>query len=274
MASFFSKYPVLLYNNIKATDILSRVALRQNYSDKVELYYEYALKHGDTPEVVAWKYYGDAEKHWLVLFANEIIDPVFEFPLGDQEFITYLDSKYSGHTVNNGYFDVYGNWVDKFVEIRGSEYAQITLNDLPFRYKITTTTKAIQLDRNTQADSTNYELGKEYVEIAYVGAYTGGQGSWGIGIGSGATTTQTIEFSKLFPANQLYPRDISSGGPIEKIYVLDGITIQLTRTVSDVTIFDWEQELNERKRTIKLIKKEYADQFEQELKSLLSIKYV
>ena len=41
---------------------------------------------GDTPEIIASKYYGDPEKHWIVLLANDIINPFFDFPLNYQEF--------------------------------------------------------------------------------------------------------------------------------------------------------------------------------------------
>ena len=39
------------------------------------------IDDGETPEVVAEKIYGDAGAAWVVLLANSIIDPQFEWPL-------------------------------------------------------------------------------------------------------------------------------------------------------------------------------------------------
>ena len=80
MATFFAKYPKLLFNNRLVTDIIARTSIRERYSDKLSIFYPYTLQEGDTPEIIAEKYYGDPEKHWIVLLANNIIDPFFEFP--------------------------------------------------------------------------------------------------------------------------------------------------------------------------------------------------
>jgi len=122
MAEFFSKYPKLLYNGTVATDILARVALRSNYANKVQLYYEYDLQEGDTPEIVASKYYGDPEKGWIVMFMNEIIDPIFDFPLSHQNFMAYLDNKY--------------NALGSPLNMTGSVYAQATINPGPLGYSV------------------------------------------------------------------------------------------------------------------------------------------
>lgn len=100
MATFFSKYPKLLVNNLLVTDIIARVNIREKYSDKLSIFYPYSLQEGDTPEIIAEKYYGDAEKHWIVLLANDIIDPFFEFPFDYPTFERYLNEKYKAYAEN------------------------------------------------------------------------------------------------------------------------------------------------------------------------------
>ena len=112
MATFFSKYPKLILNNRLVTDIIARTALKEKYSNRLSVFYPYDLQDGDTPEIIAHKYYGDTEKHWLVLLANEIMDATFDFPLGYQEFENYLNEKYKAE----------GLLIDR----TGAEYSKIT----------------------------------------------------------------------------------------------------------------------------------------------------
>jgi Tfp pilus tip-associated adhesin PilY1 len=46
------------------------------------------------------------------------------------------------------------------------------------------------------------------------------------------------------------------------------------QTKEQLSIYDYELELNEAKRQIKLLRKEYVSQFESELKKLMSLNYV
>jgi len=94
MSTFFSTYPKTIINNRLITDLTARAAVRQKYSERLSIYYPYALQEGDTPEIVASKYYGDPERHWIVMLANDIINPFFDFALDYQVFGKYINDKY------------------------------------------------------------------------------------------------------------------------------------------------------------------------------------
>jgi hypothetical protein len=59
------------------------------------LFYSYDIQEGDTPEIVASKYYGDANRHWMVLYANQILDPQWSWPLTTQQLGKYIADKYA-----------------------------------------------------------------------------------------------------------------------------------------------------------------------------------
>ena len=59
------------------------------------LFYSYDIQEGDTPEIVANKYYGDPYRYWMVLLCNQIIDPQWNWPLTSQQLDLYLVDKYS-----------------------------------------------------------------------------------------------------------------------------------------------------------------------------------
>jgi hypothetical protein len=94
MSSFFSKYPKLTINNKIVTDIVTRIAIREKYSNALSLYYPYDIQEGDTPEIIAAKYYGDPERHWIVMLANDTINPFFDFTLDYPVFNRYIMDKY------------------------------------------------------------------------------------------------------------------------------------------------------------------------------------
>jgi hypothetical protein len=43
---------------------------------------------------MAEKYYDDPYRYWIVLHSNNILDPLWEWPLPYEEFLKYIDSKY------------------------------------------------------------------------------------------------------------------------------------------------------------------------------------
>ena len=101
MSSFFGKFPTLLYNldglntnQIVVTNLLYRTHLLPSIANNTSNYYLYTLKDGETPEIVAEKYYGNPEAHWLVMYANNVVDPQFDWLLTQDEFNAYIKAKY------------------------------------------------------------------------------------------------------------------------------------------------------------------------------------
>jgi hypothetical protein len=85
-----------LGNPIVMTNILTRAKLVEELQNNPMLFYEYAVQEGDTPETIAFKYYGDPYKYWIILYSNQILDPIWEWPILDEaQFILYIDNKYA-----------------------------------------------------------------------------------------------------------------------------------------------------------------------------------
>jgi len=80
--------------SILMTDLMARCSIIPEILRDPMLYYEYTIQDGDTPEIVAYKYYGDSYRYWIVLFANQITDPQWDWPLSSNAFDAYIDNKY------------------------------------------------------------------------------------------------------------------------------------------------------------------------------------
>jgi hypothetical protein len=185
-------------NSLLLTNILARANLLQNFLTSPAIYYEYNIQDGDTPEIIAHKYYGDVYRYWVVLFANQIIDPQWEWPMSGVVFESYIDNKYTLATpAVNPYTTVH--------------HYEKQIDTLDISTNITTTNKiAISLDtyNSLTIGTTNYSL---------------------------ATGTVKVTISKNL-----------------------------------INIYDYELQLNEDKRSIKILKNNYVGQLEKQFKSLMS----
>jgi hypothetical protein len=80
--------------SILMTDLMARCSIIPEILKNPMLYYEYTIQDGDTPEIVAYKYYGDSYRYWIVLFANQITDPQWDWPLSSNDFDAFIANKY------------------------------------------------------------------------------------------------------------------------------------------------------------------------------------
>ena len=97
---YFSKFPRIPYQiSTQAAfklvpDILRRVRIRESLKSGAMLFDKYDVKENENPEDVAFKYYGDAEYHWVVLMVNNITDRYYQWPMTQPDFAEFLTDKY------------------------------------------------------------------------------------------------------------------------------------------------------------------------------------
>jgi hypothetical protein len=99
---YFQNFPKVFYDMagqapykpVIATNITARVRFIQSIKKLGILYYQYDIQDGDTPEIMASKLYGDPNRHWIILLANNIIDPFYDWPLSYNNFNNYIIAKY------------------------------------------------------------------------------------------------------------------------------------------------------------------------------------
>jgi len=108
MAKYFNYFPKTFYSNDNAstgldsvTNIIARFGFEQSLKNNSSAFYKYQIQESDTPEIIAHKYYGNAERHWIVLLFNDIIDPQFDWPLKYDIFIDFVDAKYTANGAAN-----------------------------------------------------------------------------------------------------------------------------------------------------------------------------
>ena len=76
-------------------DLMTRVKVREKVIDEMSLYDTYDVPSGERPEDTAFKHFGSATYHWVILLTNNITDAFYEWPMSEQDFETFLKDKYS-----------------------------------------------------------------------------------------------------------------------------------------------------------------------------------
>jgi hypothetical protein len=173
---------------------LARASIKPTLLDNPVIYYKYDIQDGDTPEIIAHKYYGDVYRYWIVLYVNQILDPQWGWPVTGNTFESYINDK----------------------------YPSINVYDTAHHYE-----KII-----TQVDS-----------------------------GTLITTTNTLVIDE-YTYNNL-PESTTS------VYFPSG-TVTITTTKKIVSLYDYELNLNESKRNIKLLNSLYVNQLETEFSDLMA----
>ena len=98
---YFKSFPIIPYDSVgdlqfkDVTNLLRRVGLRTKLKSNTSLYDTYDVKEGETPEMIAFKLYGDSELHWIILIVNDITDRYHQWPMNFSQFNEYLNDKYS-----------------------------------------------------------------------------------------------------------------------------------------------------------------------------------
>ena len=98
--SYFTQFPLMAYDvagnkNYKLLpNILKRVKLRSGLRSGAFLFDSYDVKDGENPEDIAFKWFGDAQLHWVILMTNNITDRYYQWPLTQPQFQEHLTDKY------------------------------------------------------------------------------------------------------------------------------------------------------------------------------------
>lgn len=102
VSSFYDAFPKIKYDINKSqypqyeevTDIFFRLGVIQNALNNISSYTVYDIEDGETPELLAEKFYGDAGAAWMILLANNILDAQFDWPLDYTTFQQFVAAKY------------------------------------------------------------------------------------------------------------------------------------------------------------------------------------
>ena len=220
-----------------------RVIQTDNSAYSTDLFFEGIIKDGVRPDKLAYDLYGKSEYDWVILLTNKIKNLYNDWPLDQTAFETYISRKYINVNAIHHY---------ETIEIKNSA-GQIVQP------------KGIEVYYNPQ-EKTKFSLGlrdgtfihpslsvKDRDKISY-------------------TMSETLKLRSGF-----YTLPISQG-PVYSFSYVDSYepyvykTLSASQALTTVSNYDYELELNEKKRILQILKPAYLPQFVKLFKA--AIKYV
>jgi len=75
-------------------DILRRVKQRVAIKSGQFIFDNYDVIDGEKPEDIAYKWFGDAQLHWVILMTNNVTNRYYDWPMNSVQFQAMLEDKY------------------------------------------------------------------------------------------------------------------------------------------------------------------------------------
>lgn len=247
MSKYLEYFPRIYYDAERkqlsdyqlVTDITFRLAFIRDILSNISSYYYYTVQDGETPEILAENIYGSAEAHWVILYANEMYDPQYDWPLSSKAFRNYIVNKY-----------------------RDQAAASLSISNTAI-----TDTQVLSWTQNTTSEDSIHHYEKQIIRYNRTDDVYLTMNLEVNGTNVTSATTVTAPYDFYTTANTYDPRALEFTGSYETINV-NGKTIEETIKGVAITYYDYELYTNENKRQIRIIKKEYYPQIVEEFKSL------
>ena len=100
-------YPSLTNDRQSAYDfqtvknLFKRAVMRDDVFNQVIAFEKYSVQGDERPDQIAYDFYGDSGLDWVILTTNNMIHVRDEWPMGQQDFLTYLNEKYTAQELSN-----------------------------------------------------------------------------------------------------------------------------------------------------------------------------
>ena len=290
MDNYFRHFPLVAYGNSVANTVsvnmFAKVAFQKTLQERFEVFHPYTIQEGDRADTIAYLYYGDAGYDWLVYYSNNVLDPYYDWYMDHTTFKKYITEKYGSLTDPQRKIKFYrSNYLDDDSLIEPAAYNALTenqkrywnplinRNNSPYKYErkkeeiIFNTNKVIQL-AITPNSNTVFTNG-EYVSIQSSGGAV--QAAATLNIANTSVATISSVTGSVNTSLILVGADSGATANITSTNTLvTSISAELQSYYTGVSFYDYESELNEKKKNIKLIDVAYVQAIEDEFKSLLS----
>lgn len=277
MAAFFRKFPFDIYsldngkNYSIVIDILKRVKYKNSFINNTYAYYDYSVKDGETAEDIAFKYYGSPYYSWIIYLANNIQDPYYDWVLESYNFEKFLKHKYStlsfavsGSTTFPDYtYTGYKKPIKVYHQVIQEVGTTLLKNTVGkfYLYKPTIINGSMNKVSLVPIEGMITDI-SGYLSI--IDDYSSKDFDMKIISYQENNNDDWRQFINQF----VHHYEDSNG--IEVYYNPSDVTDAYNSNQAiPVTFFDYENRINESKRSIKLIDKIYLQQIEADLESLL-----
>lgn len=240
---YFGKFKKIKYDNRNVTDITNRVSFLDNIKNDKFLTFEYFIDDNESPEAIAFNFYGDASLYWIILLINDIYDPVYDWVLSMKELVMYITDKYGDlESVGGGYGGIH-HWC----------YLDLDLPEVKHIENVEIFTGGSNYQIGDMLISNQGAIKEAELEVLSID-------------GGGGITTLSIIDSGVFTSDSEAQFMLFGGHGLGA--TVDGVYSVPVEAVA-VSNRQYEEKINDEKRKIKVLYPENLTQIKQELEYLL-----
>lgn len=274
---YFTNLPVISYGNTFVRNIVSRAKIVNNIKKNASAYYPYVLEEASAAglryENLAFDYYDEVDRVWILHLTNEVLDPYYDVPLTQEQFDSFLIKKYGSLAKAFEKIVFYRNNYDQddnILNIAGYEtliaerkrYWTPTVNydNNIIGYErikdatVVTTNKIITFEVTSNSVMT---IGEKVVQD------TSGASGFVTFSNTSQLTLQHIEGEFSSSYNIIGQDSTTTVTPSSSIITLkENISANVAVYYSPVSAYDYEREMNEAKKNIFVIDSAYVSSIE------------
>jgi len=235
-------------------DITKNIRFKKNFIESLTIFEPYRIQDGDTPEIIAERVYGSPEYNWIIMLFSQRYDHVEDFPLSGDKLDNMIVRKYgtrandihhyenlNGGNINGSQILTIANpFLD---EINNYFYSKLSVGNV--------------ISRNIRVDGilTEYNGWIESIDSVNEKIY--------VNISNGSFKIDDIVniYDNYDDVNGDYQHVLVGSASILDVSYPEGIYT--------VTNAMYEYNINEEKRNINIIPKQYLDQIMNEFSELM-----
>ena len=271
MSYFRKNFPKVRYDTLgdgnrkTMIDITRAFKLRDEVKEQGTIFFNYIVKDGDRPDTIASKLYDQEDLHWLVLAANDIQSLYHEWPKTQPELDKYISKKYQGSSlfvtttsvkgqdVSRKSFDVGSHVTGAYDEVSGiTAEAKVFSWDGNFdELAITGSTGTFAQGDSIQIISSDGLLVTESIDKT-------------------VDHTDALHHFEDSNGNYIDPFGATASAGLQADYVQNYKDNNVPSTVSIRTNREYEDDVNESKRSIKLLQSDFVEPILRDLGGIFS----
>lgn len=284
MAEYFDSFPLISYNDALVRNILVRAKFKDLVKKQNFVFLPYTIAEGERADQVAYKYYDDSSFLWLVYLSNDIIDPTSQWPMDQSTFDRFIVNKYGSTSAAKEKIVKYRvSWYDDDRTITVSTYNAFTPSLKKYWDPVLGETsskvigykrKRIDWENNTNkiirlnvANGAGYSVGDKVQQLN--GIVVNGSGV----VEFANTTHMTLKHitGDVVANTSMTLTDGTTNTTVTSV-ISTSYSIPSTEASywQPVYAYDYEMEVNNEKKNIRLIDKAFTFNVTKELKALLN----
>lgn len=291
--NYFNKFPLINYDGQLAVNLLTRAQISPQTRAQKTIYYPYTIRDYDRADNLSENYYDSPEYTWLIWMTNDMIDPYYDYPLSDEDLDAYITDKYGSIAAANRTVKYYRvKWANEEAITSTSDYEALDSRYkkyydpvVDYNYGITgykrkrndvtvNTNKVLQIIITAPVTNhAHFTKGEEIYKQGDTSVYA--QCIHDVDYPVPEDQSSVVGLQHIVGSFQA--GDVMVGktsGSTATIYEVNTISETLASTEADyweaVSCYDFEYELNQRKKEIKLLDNRYRNQVESELQRVMS----